>query len=52
MRLYKYIKNSKKSWCFIKSDTGINVIQDQLDKIDLVLIMSVFQDLVDKNLYH
>ena len=32
----------KKVGVSLNPDTGINVIQDQLDKIDLVLIMSVF----------
>ena len=38
-----HIKKFKKKVCVsLNPDTGINVIQDQLDKIDLVLIMSVF----------
>ena len=35
-------KFKKKVGVSLNPDTGINVIQDQLDKIDLVLIMSVF----------
>ena len=35
-------KLKKKVGVSLNPDTGINVIQDQLDKIDLVLIMSVF----------
>ena len=35
-------KFKKKVGVSLNPDTGINVIEDQLDKIDLVLIMSVF----------